>query len=844
VKYSNNDTLLLRILAATSLACVAPVYAQNATTAPATDAAASDLQGLEEVVVTASGGDKSQLNSSVSVTSVSSDLIENFHPTSDGEILRLIPGLQVSGTGGAGGNSNIGVRGLPVATGGSPFVQIQEDGLPTVLFGDIQFGNNDYWTHFDSTVANIEAVRGGSASTYASQAPGAVINYISRTGKEDGGKVSLSRGLGYDETKLDFRNGGHISDSIYYHVGGYFQNGRGPLDGGYILSNSTQVKGNITKELSDGKGYFRFLFKYAKTQEPNYNGAPAFANVTATSVSGFRPYTNYDGRSDTNYSTLNQNFLIVNREGALERVKLDGITTKAQSFGNQFHYVFNDSITLDNNARWTEMSGGFASPFLSPSPTASVLGSDPLTANVAKYANGPNAGQVYTGAYINTNTNVRTNIRDIGSFANDLAVAGKFNLGAGSLTARAGLFYMNQRIAMDWHTNKTTTEVSGNNPAMLDIYDAAGNKLTANGLSGFNNNWGDCCARDYDLSYADNAPYLGLDFNAQRFDIDGSIRFENIKASGWAIKGGSSFDTNVSGVLIPTFIANGPGEVYDYTRKYQTYSLGALFKLNDNTSLFARASRGGRFNADRQTLGGKVRADGGLCTSGDVELKDINGVVTRPAKYGCGSDGVTPSVDFVNQYEIGVKNRGNVFGGRYTVELTLLNGDFKQSNYEPTITAQCATGGCVIDSKFKSQGAELFATYRLGGLSLVGNATYSNSKSTARFPTFSRHPGLPDLTYTLSSNYDFGARLTAGLNVTGNSDMIDYSGRKYPGSDTFGASLNFTPVENLEVGLQVYNLFDKFVVRGIGDVVNQAAGVVKVDPARGRLITGTVSFKF
>ena len=36
-------------------------------------------------------------------------------------------------------------------------VQIQEDGLPTVLFGDIQFGNNDYWTRFDASVERVES---------------------------------------------------------------------------------------------------------------------------------------------------------------------------------------------------------------------------------------------------------------------------------------------------------------------------------------------------------------------------------------------------------------------------------------------------------------------------------------------------------------------------------------------------------------------------------------------------------------------------------------------------------------------------------------------------------------
>ena len=124
MRHSNNDMLLLRILAATSLAVGATATAQAATPATATADTAAEVTTLDEIVVTASGGDKTQLNSSVSVTSISADQINNFNPTSEAEILRLIPGIQVSGTGGAGGNSNIAARGLPVATGGSPFVQI------------------------------------------------------------------------------------------------------------------------------------------------------------------------------------------------------------------------------------------------------------------------------------------------------------------------------------------------------------------------------------------------------------------------------------------------------------------------------------------------------------------------------------------------------------------------------------------------------------------------------------------------------------------------------------------------------------------------------------------------
>ena len=176
------------------------------------------------------------------------------------------------------------------------------------------------------------------------------------------------------------------------------------------------------------------------------------------------------------------------------------LTTKATALQNQVHFEFDNGIKVDNNMRWTRMSGAFSAPFLNVATTASAT----PEGGAIYYANGVNAGQLYTKPYLNNNTDVHTNINDVGSFANDLALSDKFNLdGAGTLTARGGVFYMNQHIGLDWHTNKTYSELSGHNGAMLNVVDAAGNLLTANGIAGFNNNWGSCCARAYDLSYTD-----------------------------------------------------------------------------------------------------------------------------------------------------------------------------------------------------------------------------------------------------------------------------------------------------------------------------------------------------
>ena len=833
-------------LAAMGLFAV-PAYAQAAAAPAADDEAAT---GLDEIVVTASGKDKTKLNSSVSSTSVDAALIEGLHPSSEAEVFRMIPGIQVPGTSGPGGNSNIAVRGLPVATGGSPFVQLQEDGLPTVLFGDIQFGNNDYWTHFDASTERVESVRGGGATTYASQAPGAVINYISNTGAKEGGFVRLTGGLNFNETKVDFRYGGPINDGLRFHIGGYFKTGRGPLHAGFNVSDSIQIKANLTKDLGEGKGFFRLYVKVADTKEPNYTGAPALATLSGGNISNVQPFPGFDGRDQSNYSIYNQNFLIYNRTGQLERVGMDGIRTKATSVGGQLHYEFGDNITVDDNMRWTKMSGSFSAPFNNVTRAAGIVGSTLslngtpyATVGSIRYASGPRAGQTFTGTYVDNNVNVRTNIRDIGSTANDLALSAKFDMGnGGKVTVRGGFFYMNQKIAMDWHVDKSLREVTGSNPSQLDLYSTTGAKLTQEGISGYNNNWGNCCARDYDLSYTNTAPYAALELDTDHFNLDGSVRFENVHASGGGTQGGSEFFVNSNGVNIPAITSNSAREVLDYSRSYTSWTAGALYKVNPNTSLFVRASRGGRFNGDRQTFGGKIASNGALCTSAQAAAGSL----------GCASDGVTPSVDFVKQYELGLKNRGQVAGGRYTMELTLLKGSFKQSTFELSAT-RCpgGAGGCVIDARYKSYGLEFYGTYRNGGFSLVGNATYtkatrSGTTSTGAPTPFTRAPYLPDLIYTVLGSYDFGDMVTFGVSASGQSNIIDDAGRKYPGGAVVGMNLTIHPTENLEFGIQGYNVFNRYDLRGSGNIADGSVNpvVIGTAPALGRTWTASVKLGF
>ena len=201
----------------------------------------------------------------------------------------------------------------------------------------------------------------------------------------------------------------------------------------------------------------------------------------------------------------------------------------------------------------------------------------------------------------------------------------------------------------------------------------------------------------------------------------------------------------------------------------------------------------------------------------------------------------------MKQYEIGVKNRGRLLGGSYTAELTLLKGNFKQSTFELSAT-KCpgGAGGCVIDAKYKTSGAEFYGTYRNHGFSLFANGTFTKAKQLDSGATaFRRADNIPNLTYTVAANYDVGEYAAVGMNVTGVTSQVN-GGLEYPGGATFGGNIKVRPIENLELGIQAYNLFNKFDIRGAGNVSDAGASpaVISGAPVIGRTFTASVKYKF
>jgi len=788
---------VLGIAGMSAPACAGAAAVSQAVPAPQVADAGKAADTLGEIVVTASGRDKTKLKSSITVTSATAEQITNFTPRNEAEVLRTIAGLNLQDAAGSGGNANIGVRGIPVSTGGSEYVALQEDGLPIVLFGDINFGNNDYWIRFDNNVARVEAVVGGSASTFASQAPGAVINYISKTGEKQGGEVALSEGLDFRETRVDFDYGGPITDSLRFHIGGFYKDGDGADHIGFTAEKGYQIKGNITKDFADGKGYFRLNFKRLDDQEPVEPSVPIGITESGTAITGFSGLPGISPQKWSGVGIYNENFQILNAQGNLQNVQNQGIHPKVTSFGGELHYEVGSSLTVNDNFRWSDASGTFDGRWVGPGLT-SQLGTAAAAApgQSLVYAAGPAQGQVYTGAYYNDNALAHVTMNDMGNMVNDLTLSGKFDAGAGAhVSAKAGWFHMRQNIATDWRINNYIDTLDSNrNPVPLDAFagpNGTGAQLTADGLTGFNNQWGGCCGgRSYNLSYTDDAPYLDLDGKIAGLDLDASLRWDSVSGSGVSYSGVAGAPISVTDALgtaaLPTYNTNfaKPVDTVNYRKSYVSWSLGALYEVNNDTSIFARVSRGGRFNADRLLYAGNFNADGSLDANGQHDV-----------------------VNFVSQQELGLKHRGQVAAGGYNVEATFFRTELDEHNYDFTQAIP------VLDAEYHSYGIELKGALHAGHFSLDGAAVWTHARTVAD-PAAPLDVGqtpaaVPSLTYRLSPSYDMGVA-AFGFSLHGqNAVYANADGTlKEPGAALVSAFVKLRPYQGLELGLNASNLFN------------------------------------
>ncbi|PTQ10880.1 hypothetical protein CLG96_10850 [Sphingomonas oleivorans] len=142
------------------------------------------------------------------------------------------------------------MRGLPV-TGGYRYAPQLIDGLPTFEDPETPFMNNDVFIRVDLMTERVEAIKGGPGGILYSNGLGAVVNYITRTGKQEfegGYKIELSDyGLVRNEAFVS----GPINKNLTFALGGFYRISNGMRDVGFTADNGGQIRGNLVYKSDD-----------------------------------------------------------------------------------------------------------------------------------------------------------------------------------------------------------------------------------------------------------------------------------------------------------------------------------------------------------------------------------------------------------------------------------------------------------------------------------------------------------------------------------------------------------------------------------------------------------------
>jgi hypothetical protein len=359
-------------------------------------------------------------------------------------------------------------------------------------------------------------------------------------------------------------------------------------------------------------------------------------------------------------------------------------------------------------------------------------------------------------------------------------------------------------------------------------------------VSGYNTAWGASVDRAYNINATNDAPYLNLNWEQGALQLDAGLRKDYLRVSGWAESaskattsgvntatdtGHGAFQTINGATIATATLDSSTYEALHYDASYNSYTLGALYLLDANTSVFTRASQGGRFNVDRNILSSYTNADGSLTASGAQKV-----------------------VSKVNQEEIGVKRKGRIGDTAYGVNATLFYNTYGSSNFDLTQ----GTNGTYYDDKYKATGVELEGQLRQGGFALVGNMTYTSAKIVAHASApggttplawtssgvGNQPSGTPALTYMLAPSYTYGA-FQGGVMIVGTGRMNMNNSSEYwaPGTTLMHMNLAWEFAPNATVTLNVHNVFNTLSDAGHIDT-NSLAGLQGNPTVNGQYVSG------
>ena len=555
-----------------------------------------DLLNMDSIIVTGTTNPLSKLESSVAITTMDAEEIALKAPLNTAQMLEVIPGFWAESSGGEGGN-NLFARGIP-QDGSFRYVAMHEDGLPVYESPELAFTNVDLLFRIDDTVEVMEAVRGGSASIFASNAPGGIVNFVTKRGGEVAeGTVKITVG-DYDLFRTDVNYGGPLGEDWRFNIGGFYRFDKGIRDPDFPANRGGQVRLSMTRLLENG--FVNFNAKHMDERNIFYLPIPLQNPGSPEAVPGFDP----------NYGTMTSNdmarFKIPTPPfGDVQEYNLkDGMHPQLFQFGGEVDLDLGGGWSISDRFRYMNADVQFNAIFSLSNPfDATLYAVDQIGA-----FGSTGARYVYTNfpdeAFVPGTANGNGLVAEVGwwfvdkpldNFVNDLRITKTTD----NMNVTAGLYFSDYSANEFWTFNTILAEVR-DAPRLLDLglYDAGGNlvgQVTGNGVV----SWGDLYVNAAHNGFL-TALYLNDEWQVNdKLRLDLGFRFEQAEFSGVSERA-QDFDLSDlaadAGADVPTLaddsISWGTGRYtpYNYDFDETAWSVGLNYSLNAETALFARVA--------------------------------------------------------------------------------------------------------------------------------------------------------------------------------------------------------------------------------------------------------------
>ncbi|MGN6268488.1 MAG: TonB-dependent receptor domain-containing protein [Sphingomonas sp.] len=532
------------------------------------------------VVVGTAGGGSLRQEAAFAVTTIDADQIERLAPASTADVLKLVPGLTVETSGGKNG-ANIFVRGYP-SGGDAEYVTFQTDGVPFFPPATLSFLENSQLYRIDETIAQVEAVRGGTGSLFASGQPGVTINLVQREGGRTFQGLAKASVIDDGEVRGDGYVSGPLGPDTQFLVGGYASRGRGIRSPGYAADRGGQVTANLRHDFAAGTAFVFARYLNDRSQWL----LPIPVEQHGTHIGGYRgfdPGTGTLAGPDTRRGVL--------QDGEAYDLD-DGRGARIGNIGANLELHVADGLTVRDKLSWlgghADTTGLVSSdvPPKSAAAYAAALGG--TIASLTEAADGtpvsPDQAVVEAGVW-----KVR---KRIAAYVNDTTLEWK----TGGHKATIGLYTTRYSSRDSWNTGNDLLLTATPHARRLNMTLTDGRAVTQDGFAS-------------GASFRVNADYVGRDTAFYAVDewqvtdalrVDGGIRYQDYRADGrfenTAPAGAGGLDGDPATLYDnDDVVLDGSWSRLDYRHHAWSWTAGANDDLSSRLSVFARYSRGHSF---------------------------------------------------------------------------------------------------------------------------------------------------------------------------------------------------------------------------------------------------------